>query len=303
MKKYITYFIFISIAFLIFALIKADYLIIPNIVSPGNLIISFIILFIGFLFDNLSWHRTLRAMGKPISFKNAIISGGLSVFGKYIPGKVWTIAGRSAYVAKEYNYNEKETVNISLQAEIISIWTGFILGSFALFLLENPGIMLVFSLGMVVFLGLVILWDLPHALFTRLLKLIFKKEFNFPLIELKQVLIIMPWFIIKWFLFGFSFWFLSKGLAIIDFPWYLGMCFPLAGTIGIISIIMPGGIGVREGIISWYLSSIGLGIAISATIGVASRLWFLSGELFIFLLSIIMRFTKKRSSDDSKPEP
>lgn len=294
MKKYLIYFIFLSLAFLVIALIKADYLIIPRIDSWLSIALSFLILFVGFIVDNISWAKTLQVMGKPASIADAIASGGFSVFGKYIPGKVWTLAGRSAYIAKRYNYNEKDTINISVQAELLSVWMGLTLGSISLYLLQKPDIFLILSLGLSLFFGLIMLWSWPHSLFLKILKLVFKKEYDLPLISAKKVFTILPWFIAKWSLFGLSFWLLARGLGAFDMGWYLGMIFPLGATLGLLAIIMPGGIGVREGLLSWYLSSLGIDVTLATTIGVSSRLWFLAGEFFIFLMALIIRMSQRK---------
>ena len=289
MKKYLSYFIFLSLVFLVVALVKADYLLLPKIESGIFIAVSFLILFAGFLVDNFSWYATLKIMGRPARFGDSIISGGFSVFGKYIPGKVWTIAGRSAYIAKRYDYREKDTVNISVQAELLSVWIGLTVGSLALFLLDNPGVYLILSWAMALFFGLIILWEWPHSIFLRMLKIVFKKDFELPLISAKQVWRVLPWFLLKWVFFGISFWFLARGLGAADFSWYMGMGFPLAGTLGILAIVMPGGIGVREGILTWYLVALGLDLSMATTISVSSRLWFLCGELFLFLSAVAVR--------------
>jgi len=84
-------------------------------------------------------------------------------------------------------------------------------------------------------------------------------------------------------LWSMGFYTLVVSLTAIDVPWSVGLGFPLAATLGIMALITPGGIGAREGVMVGYLSSAGIPIAEATTIAVASRLWFLAGELFIFI--------------------
>ena len=63
--------------------------------------------------------------------------------------------------------------------------------------------------------------------------------------------------------------------------------FPLATTLGIMAIIVPGGLGVRESIMFGCLSMSGLSLTHATTITVAARFWFIFGEIFIFILGYI----------------
>jgi uncharacterized membrane protein YbhN (UPF0104 family) len=72
-----------------------------------------------------------------------------------------------------------------------------------------------------------------------------------------------------------------------DVPWGVGFGFPLAGTLGIMTLISPGGLGTREAVLVGYLNLAGIPVVDATTIAVASRLWFLGGEIFIFILGWI----------------
>ena len=103
MKNYFHLFVYLSLGFLLFALYHANYLTIPSLINPGYVALSLLLLCLGFLVDAFSWHATLRVAGEKTLVKDAVASMGLSIFGKYIPGKFWVIAGRAAFIAKKYN--------------------------------------------------------------------------------------------------------------------------------------------------------------------------------------------------------
>ncbi len=69
-------------------------------------------------------------------------------------------------------------------------------------------------------------------------------------------------------------------------------------SFGVLAIILPGGLGVREGIIVAYLTLAGLDVETATTISFMNRLWFISGEVFIFLLSSILRITGQRADQN-----
>ncbi|MEX0928342.1 MAG: hypothetical protein WD266_08950 [Balneolales bacterium] len=72
-----------------------------------------------------------------------------------------------------------------------------------------------------------------------------------------------------------------------------GLSFALATNIGIIAIFAPGGLGVREAVIVGYLNYIGLSLAEATTISIASRLWFLAGEVFLFVTGFLCHEFRK----------
>ena len=72
--------------------------------------------------------------------------------------------------------------------------------------------------------------------------------------------------------------------------------FPLSVCIGLIAIFLPGGLGLREGVIIAYLSLVGMEIETATTISFISRFWFVGGEVFIFLLAMAIRLMTKKSA-------
>ena len=77
---------------------------------------------------------------------------------------------------------------------------------------------------------------------------------------------------------------LAASLTETDIAWSVGLGFPLAATLGIMAVIAPGGLGAREGVLVGYLMLAGVPLAEATTISLASRLWFLVGEAFIFIV-------------------
>ena len=76
-------------------------------------------------------------------------------------------------------------------------------------------------------------------------------------------------------------------------PFSVGLGFPFAGILGILAFFAPGGLGVREGILVGYLKLAGFATADAVTVSVASRLWVLIGEAFIFLVGFVLDKRKK----------
>ena len=86
-------------------------------------------MFLGFFLKAVTWQKVLTTFGYRISLRLALSSIGLSVFGKYIPGKIWAIVGPASYVARETQSPPTELVSPTVMSQIISLWTGLILGT------------------------------------------------------------------------------------------------------------------------------------------------------------------------------
>ena len=100
MKRYLAYSIYLSLAFLLIALVELGGFAIPASIDYPFLAAAVVLVLAGFTVNGLSWSALLRQGGARVPLSVAYASLGLSVFGKYIPGKVWSIVGRSAYVSE-----------------------------------------------------------------------------------------------------------------------------------------------------------------------------------------------------------
>ena len=74
----------------------------------------------------------------------------------------------------------------------------------------------------------------------------------------------------------------------------VALAFPFAATIGILVFVFPGGLGVREGLLVFYLVSAGLPLENATVLSIVARLWFLVGEVSIFALAVALRMASGR---------
>lgn len=287
MKSWYKYLVYLSLVFLAFALYKADYLKAPQIFSFSVLIISFVFLFGGFISHAISWKQIVKKSNYHVVLSECLAGMGLSVFGKYVPGKIWTIVGRAAYITEKNQYPLGKLSAISLNAQFIALWLGLIFGAIGLFFLG--GLYLWGWLILFLWLGLtvVIFSKLVHNNTERLIRIVLRKDINIPRLTIKSTVSVMPWFVVYWVFLSIGFYMFVASLTAKDIAWSVGLAFPLASTLGVMAFIAPGGLGVREGVMVGYLTLAGLPVAEAVTIAGASRLWFLVGEGFIFTVGWI----------------
>jgi len=288
-KPKLTFLIYASLLFLIGSLVKNDYLVLPEVINPAQLALSIFLLFLGFMANSLPWKHMLNTHGFQISSTDSIISIGLTIFGKYIPGKIWSIVGRSSYIANKYHYSNKDLTTISVDSQIITLWTGLVLGAVGLFLLEGLAELSWGFFAVWLIMTLSIFSHVFHTLTSKIFYLITKKNIDLPQITFGQTLKALPFFFLQWILWCAGFYFLAS--SILDTPLnpIAGVGFALAASFGIAAIFSPGGIGVREIFLAGYLMLAGLSTQDATTISVASRLWFLLGEVFIFVTAFLIR--------------
>ncbi len=286
MRPWFRYLVYASLAFLVVALYKSDYLVMPRIHSFPALIASFLLLFGGFVADAFSWRSILGRTGYPVSPRSSLAAVGLSSFAKYIPGKVWALMGRAGYVAGKYAYPLATVTSATVTWQLIILWLGLVFGATGLYILNSPILWSWPILLMWVGLSIVIFSDTAQNVAQRLLTRILRKEILIPRLSMASTLSALPWFVITWGLMMAGFHLLVVALTSADVPFSVGLGFPLSIIMGILAIVIPGGLGVREGAMVGYLTLAGVPIQEATAISIAARLWFLIAEVFIFLVGI-----------------
>jgi len=282
--------IYISILILCLILYQIDYLRFPAIHSIPTLVLSFLFLFAGFLVQAYSWRKTLAYGHCKTSFKDSLISIGSTIFSKYIPGKVWVIVGRAAYISSIKKEGLSKLTIISLNAQLITLWTGLVFGLSGL-IMQND-LKLWGLLGIIFFFLLtpIIFTPFFHKFLLKIFYTIFKKEIELSALSYQKVLLLLPWYGAYWFLWTTGFYLMVTSFSSSHVDAWVALAFPLASTLGIISVFAPGGLGVREGIMVGYILLSDLSLQEASVIAVIARLWFLLGEIAIFLFALLLHY-------------
>lgn len=296
MKKWYKLLIYFSLLFILIFLFKNNQLKIPEITNPSYLLFSFLLLFLGFIFDILVWYWLVKKEIPKFSFSIALVSYGLNILTKYIPGKLWVIVGKAAYISNSSNINLIRATSISFLHQIIVVCCGFFIGSFSLLLLFSKTA--AFYMMGASFLGLLIIFLYPKIITNTLLFLfskILKKEYDTILFSQKILLFALISSILCWISWGMGFYFFAISISDITSYIIFSAIFPFATVAGILAIFFPGGLGAREGVLILLIKKCGIDSILAYSIATFSRLWFLIGELLIFITSIFLSLTLKKS--------
>jgi glycosyltransferase 2 family protein len=296
-KKYVrvgfNIFFYTSILFFLFKLYHADYLIVPKLSCLYFLILSLLFTYGGFIMDSFCWYAILRKLfSDKILFKDALISQGISTFGKYLPGKFWTILGRGAFIALKYSGSEATVTILSLQSQLIFLWSGLFLSILLFLFIHIDIIWLILSLVLIIFFSLFLFSLKINKLLIRGIKHL-KINLTIPYIENRIFLVLLPMFLITWLFWSIGFCLFVASLQGSFPPAITLLFFPFAASIGMLAFFAPGGLGAREGILLLLLTAIHLSSELATSIAISSRIWFLSGEIFIFLLALLVKLWNK----------
>ena len=292
-KNFSSIIIALSLVFLLYYLWQKDLLDFSLFQFNTHFFISLVFLFAGFIVSGFSWWYALKIHDYPISIRLSISSHGLPVFSKYIPGKVWTILGRAAKVAEQIGSTTAKLSFISLKEQLVYLLVGILISIYPIYNIYGFSLFLLFVFLSGLGLFLIVFNKYIHQLLIIILRKLLKKEPELPLISLKNGFR-LSWFnVLLWLMWTLGFYFFATSINT-AFSVDMAFVFPISVVYGVLAIVMPGGIGVREGIITAYLTLTGMDLEIATTISVASRLWFMLGEVFIFTLSIFLNY---KSSD------
>ena len=117
------------------------------------------------------------------------------------------------------------------------------------------------------------------------MKKIFKKDFN-EVYPQRAIILVLVGAMFCWLLWVIGFWFLGMSAGV-NISINAALLFPLATIVGVIAVFAPGGVGIKESVISAGLIFFGINKTDAISLSVYSRLWFLFGEIIFFLLAIL----------------
>ena len=286
--------VYLSLVFFIYYLYTFDYVVLESLqIDILPFVFSVLLLFAGFLFSAISWWFILSKQNVSIGVKQGIVSHGLYVFAKYIPGKIWVILGRAGIASKFSGKPVKELSIISLKEQFIYVIMGLIIGLPALLLSFGFGFYALIIIAAILALSFMFFVKPAHNLAINVASRILRRPLELPFIGLATLLQIAGFIVVYWLLWASGFYLLLISVFG-DVSITALFIFPLGVSVGVLAIILPGGIGVREGIITGLLVSSGISLEAAITVSLLQRIWFIAGEVFIFLAALF--FSRKHNA-------
>ncbi|MCS7258965.1 MAG: lysylphosphatidylglycerol synthase domain-containing protein [candidate division WOR-3 bacterium] len=246
------------------------------------LVLSYFFMFATLVLVAYTWKKNLAMLNENISLTKALQINALATLPKYAPGKVWGIAGKVYLANKEGISAENCVITITLETIL------YLLGGIILFLLTSVSqikghISLSYLLLIPVFL--VIIYPKFFIKITNYFLKLLKRPLINVIPNYLQILVLLLLYTLSWIFQGIGIFFLIKSFYPIGVK-YLMLISGLhafSWVVGFLSIITPAGLGVKEGVFSYFLSFI-LPTSIAAISAILVRIWGTIGEILYFFV-------------------
>jgi hypothetical protein len=255
-----------------------------------------VVLAVYFLGRAWLWHFLTTRYRIDIPLRRSMGAWFLSQLGKYIPGKVFMYAGRLYYYAREGR--SKTLFSLCFVVETMAtILSSTMIVLVALAEVGLPQLQPYEPVLMIALVGLVV--ALHPAVLRRLaswgLRMLGRSSIDFVPRGRDTVLFVLL-YSVNWLVFGVAFFLFINSIYRIgtEHILYLAGAFSAASLIGMFSVFVPSGLGVREGVLILMLAPI-VSVEAAIVISFASRLWFTATELtgvgasWIFMRGLVPR--------------
>jgi len=224
--------------------------------SYGYLLLGMLCIFATYLVPTWGWQLTLNGLseGPKLSFSQSLAVVNASGLTKYVPGKIWSYA-LQMYWLSAAGFSKSLVVYVNAINLFISIVSSLLVGVLLL-LPSGDRFPVLLSLGGVLALLVVDLVALRFhdALFKWMVSTynrLFKRSLQYFEISTKLVLQLHAIHLLAAFTFGLAAYFVCLGIgypvALEHAPLFMASLL-LSDTIAFAAVIVPGGLGVREGI-------------------------------------------------------
>ncbi|MQA94168.1 MAG: UPF0104 family protein [Streptosporangiales bacterium] len=238
----------------------------------------------------LAWRALLADLGSPLPLRAAIRIMFLAQLGKYLPGSVWAFVGQ-VELAKEYDVPRRRGGTATMLAVAVTVAVNLAVAAVCLPLTSPDAAQRWWWL---LALAPVLLACLHPRVVTWAVNLALRVLRRDPLEtspSLRGTAVAVAWTLLAWVPLGLHAWFLvldaSGGTtALAALPMAAGG-YALAWTLGLIVIIAPAGLGVRELALTVALSPV-LSPGSALIVAVVSRLVMTAADLLWAALALLL---------------
>jgi hypothetical protein len=212
----------------------------------------------------------------------------LSFIGRYLPGKLWSVVG-IVYYTSEYGISKRVAMAGVIINEVCFKSSGLLLGLLYFAYSGAYPIMKYMALVLIV-VGLIAIHPrILQPILNYLLKLLKKDQLRLN-ITYSTILGYFFLYLIFWSIYSLSFYLLIQAISPVHIasPLKFLAILPLAWTVGYLAIFIPGGVGVREGMLVALLTSY-ITPEIALVIALAQRLISTAVEGINALISLLIK--------------
>lgn len=227
-------------------------------ISGPVVVLSFALTALAPVLTLMGWRVLLADLGTDLHPAPAASVFLVGQLGKYVPGSVWSVVVQTEMGAK-LKVPRRRMAVVGILAIGLAVLTGSLMGIPAVpaLLDRDGGAFSWWWVVLAVALGAVLLWPrLLNAVIARGLRLIRREPLEHVLSG-RAVALTVAWFVAAWVSTGTGVFLLARSVAP-DTPvvrlLVLCVCgFALASAAGMFSVLVPAGVGVRDGVLALLL--------------------------------------------------
>ena len=253
-------------------------------VGPGWVAAAAIMVFLAYVMQVESWRRILAGWGQHLPFGPAARAWSVANLGRYVPGKVWSVAGL-VVLAQRAGVQAGPAAASAFVIQAVSLGSGAATVAAAT-PHSAPPLRLALAGLVALVTTLVLVWRPTARWLGSLVRAIAPLE---PL-RASAVLAATALTVLTWVAYGAALWMLARGLlpnASLPLATAIG-AFTLGYILGLLALFAPGGVGVRELVLIGLLTpSLGSGGAVAVSI--ASRVLLTLSEALAALMTLPLR--------------
>ncbi|MDD3044786.1 MAG: lysylphosphatidylglycerol synthase domain-containing protein [Candidatus Delongbacteria bacterium] len=231
-----------------------------NSYDPKYIFLSVITVFVSLIYPVFVWRYLLSSLGERINTLTAMRIWFVSNMGRYIPGKVLQIAGL-VYLSAAEGIPKNKAVQSVFYSQLTANVLGILMGSALLFFKSGSNDYLNgYQITAVLLTVFLILLKMP-AFFSGSVNFFLRKMGKQTIgkeLPAKNYLIYILLQTANWFLMSFAFVLLANSYTSVKLwndPQIL-FILPISWTLGLLAFFAPGGIGVRESVMTYWLADI-----------------------------------------------
>jgi glycosyltransferase 2 family protein len=250
-------------------------------VRPLALVASVLIVWSAYALLIEAWRRVVVSMQQRLAYREAARICMVSNLGKYVPGKVWAIAG-NAVLAQRAGVEPHAAVAAAVLNQALAIGSGVILVSVlspaALHTYGNGYVVATLVLGAVAIIAVL---TLTSSRALRLLQRVLPGSIP-PLVPVSLGVMLGSLAVnaLAWAGYGIAFLVLARGLTPdAALGWSQATTvFTISYLVGLVALFAPGGVGVRESAFTLLLAP-PLGLKLAVALALATRVLLTLTEL------------------------
>jgi uncharacterized membrane protein YbhN (UPF0104 family) len=249
-------------------------------IAPAPALLALVCGSIGLVASAALWRSTLQRLGGRLSLATAMRIWFSSQLVRYVPGNIWHLMGR-VYLTQQAGVG-KQVTSMSLVFELLqTITAALLMAAVSLLFWQRQSAQGFWTLLLI---PLLLCYTLPKLLLQRPLDWALRRTGlgSFPGISLhrRDLFALLPGYCASWFAYGCGLYLLALSihpLPLTAIPALVGI-FAIAWVVGFLSFITPSGLGVREGVLGYLLSSL-MPLPVALLLALLARVWLTLAEL------------------------